>query len=391
MKSLLASAIVLSTLIGPAAVADSEGRSAEVEPKTLETDRVATYTRSDVQTSTRSRDVSAKQHSTRSMKAGDRREVRSRTPSISAKGTYIYFRNVSTRLLTDRDGDAYFSEFRVRFDADSDIGDVLVYARLYLRRFGETDWLLYHTTDDFWLDGRSDSDDYYVTTTLDDGFATAEYDLLIDLYEVGYSGIVATIGPAHSDQLAYLPLEEVALDLPIELPGYAIGDIETTLLIDQDGDGHYSRFRIDFDPDAEFDGSIVYAKLWVRPQGGEWIEEHVSEDFLVDSSGTADVYSLTADWLSGYPTSYYDVQIDLYDSATGFLVAAAGSERPELAQIPLEDQTRDRRPNPPVVGGGGSASSQERGGGGAFDALWLVLLGTFLGATHIARRSQQEN
>src|SRR5690606_6370745 len=114
------------------------------------------------------------------------------------------------------------SEFRIRFDADSSVGDVLVCAKLYLRRVGEPDWLLYHTTDDFWLDGLSGSDDYYVTTTLDDGFATGEYDVLIDLYEVGYSGIVATIDAYDTNALAYLPLEEVGLDVPIELPGYSI-------------------------------------------------------------------------------------------------------------------------------------------------------------------------
>lgn len=388
MKSIWAAgAIAISMFIGHAALADSEGHVADSTPQTVEPGRVANYTRSDSLDSTLAQGSKQKPHATRALKPSGPREIRSKAPQVAAseKRSYIYFRGVSTQLRTDRDLDSYFSEFRVRFDVDSDVGSVLVYAKLYLRRFGEEDWLLYHVTDDFWVDGRTSSDDYFVTTTLDDGFATAEYDLLIDLYEVGYSGIVATIGPDESAHLAYLPLEEVALDVPIQLPGYSIGAIRTTLLIDEDGDGHYSRFRIEFDPDADFDGSVVYAKFWVRAAGGEWIEEHVSEDFIVDASGRADVYSLTADWLSGYPTSYYDVQLDLYDSATGLLVAAAGSERPELAQIPLEDQTRDRRPNPPVVGGGGSTSSREHGGG-ALDALWLALLTVFLSVAPLARR-----
>ena len=104
--------------------------------------------------------------------------------------------------------------------------------------------------------------------------------------------------------------------MPIDIPGYSIGNVSTTLLIDSDRDGHYSHFRITFDPDADFDGTYMYASSGSARQGGDWIEEHVSEDFLVDSSGTADVYSLTADWVSGYPTAYYDVQIDLHDAAT---------------------------------------------------------------------------
>jgi hypothetical protein len=241
-----------------------------------------------------------------------------------------------------------------------------------MRRVGESQWQLYHTTDDFWIYGQSDSDDYYVTTTLDDGFATSEYDILIDLYEVGHGGIVATLDASEDVDLFDLPLEEVGLDVPIEIPGYGIGTVSTELLIDSDGDDHYSRFRITFDPDADFDGTYVYAKFWVRPQGGDWIEEHVSEDFLVDSSGTADSYSLTADWLSGYPTAYYDVQIDLHDAATGGLVASAGSERPELSRIPLEDQSRDTRPGSPNPGGGGGDTSSHEGGGGAL-TFWSLL------------------
>jgi hypothetical protein len=32
-------------------------------------------------------------------------------------------------------------------------GDALVFARLYLRRAGDRDWLLYHETDDFQISG----------------------------------------------------------------------------------------------------------------------------------------------------------------------------------------------------------------------------------------------
>jgi hypothetical protein len=301
------------------------------------------------------------------------KQLRPEQTSKSVRSDDFYFYDASSLLLIDRDADGYFSEFRVRFDADSYVGDVLVYARLYLRRLGHLDWELYHETDDFWIEGLSNSDDYYVTTTLDEGFATAEYEVLIDLYEVGYGDIIATIGPYDTGELSYLPLEEVELDVPIELPGYGIEDVATTLLIDEDGDGHYSQFRISFDPDANVDGNLVYAKVWVRAAGDAWIEEHTSEDFLVDASGDADAYSFTADWISGYPTSLYDVQIDLYESASGLLVASAGSERAELAEIPLEDQSRDIRPNPPALGSGGNASSSERGGG-SFAPIWSLLL-----------------
>jgi hypothetical protein len=381
MRYVLVGLLALSTSLLHSQAIAAEGRVSELKPSTLDAARVSKYARDNAAEQTKQVEgKSTKTHGDNIAKsASAQKPVRSASIPMSVHAGDFYIYDASSTLLTDRDEDAYFSEFRIRFDADSLLGDVRVYARLYLRRAGEVDWLLYHTTDDFWIEGQSNSDDYYVTTVLDDGYATGEYDVLIDLYESGYEGIVATIGPNETGALSYLPLEEVGLDVPIELPGYAIDDVSTTLLIDSDDDGHYSQFRIAFDPDADFDGGVLYARVWVRATGGTWIEEHVSEDFFVDASGEADVYSFTADWISGYPTSFYDVQIDLYDSASDLLVASAGSERSALAFIPLEDQSRDVRVNPPVGGGGGSASSSESGGGGSLNGWWLFCLLSLLG------------
>jgi hypothetical protein len=365
MKRILAfSFVVLTSLLAQPSV-----RAAE--------ERVAKYT--EARGATTPSVQANKKHSVRAAtKTAALKSVRA-APKMSARSSDFWIFDAGSVLLTDRDRDGFHSEFRIRFDADVISGSAVVYARLYLRRVGDRDWLLYHETDDFSIFEDDGDDDFFVTTKLDEGWPTGDYDVLIDLYESGFSGIVATIGPLDSDALALLPLEETGLDVPIELPGYQIRDVSTTLLIDDDGDGHYSKFRIEFDPDADFDGTFVYAEVWVRAQGGEWIQEHVSNDFLVDASGDADVYSLTADWVSGYPTAFYDVQIDLRDAETGVLVAAAGSERPELSRIPLEDQGRDTRVNtPPQNGGGGSVSSRERGGGGLggeFLAGLLILLG----------------
>lgn len=381
MKRILASGIVvLTSLLAQPAVDAAEGRVSELQAPPLDASRVSKY--AEARGAAKSLAVTpgankgAKQHETRAAtKTAALKSVRPAAAQSTHSSDFSFF-DAGSVLLGDRDNDGFHREFRVRFDADVVFGDVLVYARLYLRRVGDRDWLLYHETDDFSISGQDGDDDYFVTTTLDDGWPTGDYDVLIDLYESGFSDIVATIGPFDSDALALLPLEETGLDLPIELPGYSVQDVATTLLIDDDGDGHYSKFRIDFDPDADFDGTFVYAEVWVRPQGGEWLQEHVSDDFLVDASGDADVYSLTADWISGYPTALYDVQIDLRDADTGALVASAGSERPELSRIPLEDQARDTRVSPPSNGGGGSTGSGEHGGGalGGWFLLGLAVL-----------------
>jgi hypothetical protein len=370
-------AVLTSVLAQPEALA-AEGRVAELQAQPVAAQRVSKYTGSRGATASLPQ-KSAKTHSARAAnKTAALKSARPAAPLRSTKTSDFSFFDAGSTLLADRDGDGFHREFRVRFDADVVSGDALVFARLYLRRVGDRDWLLYHETDDFQISGQDGDDDYFVSATLDDGWPTGDYDVLIDLYESGFSGIVATIGPLDSDALALLPLEEAGLDLPIELPGYSIRGVKTTLLIDDDGDGHFSKFRVEFDPDADFDSTFVYAEVFVRAQGGEWIQEHVSDDFLVDASGQEDVYTLTADWVSGYPTAFYDVQIDLRDADTGALVASAGSERPELSRIPLEDQGRDTRVNTPPANGDGVivVTAREHGGGaiGGWFAMALLLL-----------------
>ncbi len=285
--------------------------------------------------------------------------------------------DAGSSLLHDVDGDGYHREFKIRFDADVSSGSSKVYAKLYLRRVGDSgSWKHYYSTNDFWINGNSDTDDYYVETVLDDGFATADYDVLIDLYESGYSGIVATMGPFEDDSLRDLPLEDIGLDQPVVEQGYHINSVSTELLIDDDRDGYYSKFRITFDPDRDFGAAMAYAVLWVREPGGEWLKEHTSSLFQVDDSGTQDEYTFTGDWLSGYDTARYDVQIDLYDAASNMLVATVGSERAELSRVPLEDANKDRAANGGGSSGGGDSSSDEYGGGGgSWGLIGSILLG----------------
>ena len=369
------SLIATTLLLGSTFAVAEEGKVAD-PVVTPDANRTSSYSRGSAnsnESAAASATITSKQTRRHINAKGTTTAVRAKrgTPIMASRADHFYIYDAVSTLRQDRDGDGYHSEFRVRFDADVRVGDALVYARLYLRRAGESEWFLYRETDDFWIYGESGDDDYYVTTTLDDGYATGEYDVLIDLYESGYSGIVATLGPLESGALSYLPLEEVGLDAPIEMAGYSIGEVYTDLIADGDRDGHYSRFQITFDPDADFEDRLVFARVWVRARGGEWIEEFVSEDWWVETSGQDDAYALDVDWISGYPTSYYDVQIDLYDAATELLIASAGSERADLAQLPLEDRSRDQVISAPAPGGGGVSHSRE-GGGGAL-GLWSVL------------------
>jgi len=375
MKSVVVFGLcALATVTAHAAVRSSENNTIEGTAPTLSESRVAKYSgarTSEIPAST----AAEKSHGDeRKSKNSVAKTYREKSAALSSRASHFRIYDAGIVLRFDADGDGYHREFRLRFDADSYFGDALVYARLYIRRVGTTDWELYHVTDDFWIFGTSGTDDYYVTTTLDDGFATAEYDILIDLYESGYNGIVATLDPYDDGSLGYVPLEEAGLDAPIEISGFNINNVSTTLLVDNDLDAYYSTFRVTFDPDTDIGVQSAYAVIWVRPQGGDWVREHESDVFTIDPSGTADAYSLTAEWISGYPTSRYDIQIDLYDAATDLLAATAGSEWSAYSRVPLEDQARDTAPNPPLSGGGGGGTSSRERGGGSMALWWMLAL-----------------
>ncbi|GGQ13616.1 choice-of-anchor H family protein [Shewanella litoralis] len=120
------------------------------------------------------------------------------------------FYDAQSRLFEDYDYDGFYQTFSVTFDADinSSGGDVQadVFAELYLSQNGGP-WIHYYSTDVFTLNADSSFDDYEVLTTLANGYQTDHYDVLIDLYELGYADPVATISSDDVDALYALPLE----------------------------------------------------------------------------------------------------------------------------------------------------------------------------------------
>ncbi len=139
---------------------------------------------------------------------------RSRQQSYGVYHDFSFY-DAFARLFEDRDYDGFHRSFSVTFDADvySNYPDesVPVYAELYLSRNGG-DWVRYFTTETFYIRGANELDDYEVVTTLADGYGTDHYDVLIDLYEVGYSDVVATISSDDTDDLYALPLESANYD-----------------------------------------------------------------------------------------------------------------------------------------------------------------------------------
>jgi hypothetical protein len=121
----------------------------------------------------------------------------------------------SSLLQDDFDGDGYYQTFSVVFDADiysyssNQFGEV--YALLYLSKNVEP-WTHYYTTDSFLIESDTDLDEYEVITTILSGYSTDHYDVLIDLYQVGYDNIVASYSSDDSNALYSLPLESSDYD-----------------------------------------------------------------------------------------------------------------------------------------------------------------------------------
>ena len=115
-----------------------------------------------------------------------------------------------SQLISDIDEDGYYQTFSVTFDADIlspfDSDEALVYADLYLSQNGGP-WVLYFSTDNFLITGEDTEDEFEVITQLDSGYDPDHYDVLIDLYEVGYDEVVATYSSNDSNALYALPLE----------------------------------------------------------------------------------------------------------------------------------------------------------------------------------------
>ncbi|MBT1445394.1 choice-of-anchor H family protein [Shewanella sp. JM162201] len=139
---------------------------------------------------------------------------RSRQQSYGVYHDFSFY-GAFSRLFEDRDYDGFHRSFSVTFDADlySNIPNeaVPVYAELYLSRNGG-EWVRYFSTETFYISGANELDDYEVVTTLAQGYVTGHYDVLIDLYEVGYSDIVATISSDDTNGLYALPLESANYD-----------------------------------------------------------------------------------------------------------------------------------------------------------------------------------
>ena len=152
----------------------------------------------------------------------NRKNKTAKMPTLARSNSYSNYADfaiygATTFLQDDYDSDGFYQTFSVTFDADiysyipSQLGEV--YALLYISKNGGA-WTHYYTTDNFLIEGETDLDEYEVITTFLSGYSTDHYDILIDLYQEGYTDIVASYSSDDSNALYALSLESADYDEP---------------------------------------------------------------------------------------------------------------------------------------------------------------------------------
>ncbi len=114
-------------------------------------------------------------------------------------------------LYDDRDGDGYFTYFRVSFDVDTDYSEAHIYARLFLRG-ADGVWNFLYETEVFPIFGSAGTDEYEIETELVSGYPTGAYDVLIKVYDASYGDLVTQYGPRDTSALSVTPLEDLSYD-----------------------------------------------------------------------------------------------------------------------------------------------------------------------------------
>jgi hypothetical protein len=113
--------------------------------------------------------------------------------------------DASVVFFSDDDNDGYYNHFSVELDADTEFSSAEVYARLYLGK--DEVFKEYHTTSIFNIFSDNSNDSFVVESELLNGFSSAEYEVLIELYDAYNDELVAVFDGNDDADLYLLSLE----------------------------------------------------------------------------------------------------------------------------------------------------------------------------------------
>ncbi|KPA17794.1 secreted protein containing Peptidase S8 and S53, subtilisin, kexin, sedolisin [Candidatus Magnetomorum sp. HK-1] len=255
------------------------------------------------------------------------------------KRTFFIY-SAQTALLKDLDNDGYHQKLSIQFDADVSSGSANVYAKIYFRKQGGN-YQHIKTLSNFTINDNSPNDAKKTILQLVNNVPTSKYDIRIELYETGSSGIKAIIGPENDIDLNDVKLEDQNRDVPAPQT-FSIYNPITTLLQDLDGDGYHQKFQIVFDADVSEGSANVYARFYSQRGSGSYNFLYQTNTFAINGRASNDARRVTLQLNTNYPTDIYDIRIDLYQSGNGDVKCQCDpNDDPDLNNLKLEDKTRD--------------------------------------------------
>jgi len=311
-------------------------------------------------------------------------KIRPDPPQKASKVDGFSLYSASAYLNYDLDGDGYYSDFTIEFDADYNGGYADVYGVLYYSKNGGA-WIEYFVTDIFEIYLDDSTDTYQVTSRLITEFPTSDYDILVDLYEFGVSGIVATISSDDTQNLFALPLEDEAHELNSNES--QITYVASTISNDADGDNFYTDLTLEYDISSVYTGDLVYADVILTNNDKLWSQKLTTDSFVLGSQ--TEFVDLVLN--SGYPAGWYDVQVNLINVYTGEIIANAAQDFTSLASLKLESVNNDNHYDTPTAGGAvaNNGADSYESGGGAISSYFLFLF--FLIGVYIREIKTQKN
>jgi hypothetical protein len=208
MKNL--NGLVLSSLLISSVVwgAENESWSVQSTEKQFEKTSDVIYKSSDgTQTNVSTLTPSAQSKTAASV--SNKKEAQARTltvrPDLMSINQEFWIFDAWVEFHSDEDRDGYFNHFSVELDADTEYSSAEVYARLYLGK--DEVFKEYHTTSNFNIFSDSSDDSFVVESELLNGFSSAEYEVLIELYDAYNDELVAVFDGNDDADLYLLSLE----------------------------------------------------------------------------------------------------------------------------------------------------------------------------------------
>jgi hypothetical protein len=157
-------------------------------------------------------------------------------------------------------------------------------------------------------------------------------------------------------------------------------DASVEFFRDDDRDGFYNHFAVEFEADTEYSSAEIYARLYLG-ENEVFKEYHTTSNFSIFSDNSNDSFVVESELLNGFFSAEYEVLIELYDAFNDQLVAVYdGNNDADLYLLSLESLEYETTQVIVVREHGGSVS------------LWyLLLLPTLLITRQYKRLSSGQN